>query len=129
MHLDCDQDALLIIAQPTGPICHKGSESCFSYELEKRGFFNYLEGVIDEKIETISEESYVSRLTRRGKSYVAQKVGEEGVEVAIASAKNDQEEIRQESADLLFHMLVNLRVHRLSLDDVVNILKQRNRKK
>lgn len=126
MQLDCDGDALLVSASPTGPTCHLGTSSCFGKS--RAALLDELEAVISERRECSSQSSYVTKLCARGPSFVAQKVGEEAVEVAIASAQGDSQALLEESADLLFHMLVNLQVHGKRLDDVLAILEARREK-
>lgn len=122
--LDCDKDTLLIEVNPRGPICHTGNKSCFS-----DSFITKLEDLITTRKIEQSPQSYVYRLMKRGTSYIAQKIGEEGVELALASQQSDKQEILEESADLLFHMLVNLNHHGLSFKDIEKILKARNETK
>lgn len=124
--LDCDGDTLLILADPAGPVCHKGTPSCFTVKKTYSHFLFHLESVIDDRLSSTSANSYVKKVAERGPSFVAQKVGEEAVEVSLASVQGDKHGIVQESADLLFHLLVNLRYHKISLHDVVQILQQRH---
>ena len=124
---DCDNDTLLVTAEAAGPSCHKGTTSCFDSTNSSTtfGFLGELERTIDQRIEQGSDESYTARLVGQGASRVAQKVGEEAVELAIAAATNDAAEVKTESADLLYHLLVLLRNHGWSLEDVAKELKSR----
>jgi len=124
--LDCDGDTLLILVDTVGPVCHKGTPSCFNVKRTYSDFLLHLESVIDDRLSNASANSYVQKITERGTSFVAQKVGEEAVEVSLASVQGDKHGIVQESADLLFHLLVNLRYHKISLHDVVQTLQQRH---
>jgi len=124
--VDCDQDTILILAIPAGPTCHTGSVSCFG-ESENLPFLSRLERIIDERLATGDESSYVRSLKAKGTKCIAQKVGEEGVEVSLAAVGGNQEEIVEESADLLFHLLVCLRDQSISLSDVTRVLRARHR--
>lgn len=126
MHLDCDADALLLRAEPVGPTCHLGTPSCFGAELPGT-LLDELEAVIDGRLAARSEASYVARLAAEGVARVAQKVGEEGVEIALAAVTRDDEGLAEEAADLLFHLLVLLRVKGLRLEDVLARLAARRR--
>ena len=125
---DCDGDALLISATPDGPTCHKGTDTCWGEKNEDRfGFLSELEEVIRERRENSPENSYVASLFDKGINKIAQKVGEEAVEVVI-EAKDDSEELfLNESADLLFHYLILLQAKGYTLSDIVNVLKDRHR--
>lgn len=129
MHLDCDGDAILVLASPTGPVCHKGSDNCFEYETCPPHFLRTLEQEIEDRIQGGNKESYTHSLVQKGASRVVQKVGEEAVEVVIASVSGTREEVVEETADLLFHIMVNLQVQRLRLSDVIACLQKRNLKK
>ncbi|WP_109300775.1 bifunctional phosphoribosyl-AMP cyclohydrolase/phosphoribosyl-ATP diphosphatase HisIE [Aquimarina sp. AU474] len=125
---DCDQDTLLITVNPVGPTCHKGSDTCWGEDNEQSfGFLSNLEAVIQNRKENQDDsKSYVASLFRKGINKVAQKVGEEAVEVVI-EAKDDNEELfLSESADLLFHYLILLQAKGYKLKDVVNVLKSRS---
>lgn len=126
MHLDCDQDALLVKAIPTGPVCHKGWDTCWNETNEGIGFLKQLEDVVDNRLECDPEESYTARLAAKGIHKVAQKVGEEGVEVVIEALRDDKERLCEESADLIFHLIVTLRMKGLSLKDVSAVLEKRH---
>lgn len=126
MHLDCDQDALLVKAIPTGPVCHKGWDTCWNETNEGIGFLNQLEDIVDDRLKRDPEESYTARLASKGIHKVAQKVGEEGVEVVIEALRDDKERLCEESADLIFHLIVTLRMKGLSLKDVSAVLEKRH---
>ena len=124
---DCDKDALLILANPVGPVCHEGTGNCWGEDNEADivSFINQLESIIESRKNADSEKSYVKSLLDSGINKVAQKVGEEAVEVII-EAKDDNEELfLNESADLLFHYLVLLQAKGYKLEDVVKVLKGR----
>ena len=126
--LDCDQDALLIQVNPEGPTCHTGSDTCWEEENQNDlQFLNYLTAVIRERKEKSPDESYIASLFSKGINKVAQKVGEEAVEVVI-EAKDDNENLfLNESADLLFHYMILLEAKGYSLSDVIKILKSRHK--
>lgn len=126
MHLDCDGDTLLVRATPTGPVCHTGATNCFACENLSPHFLSTLESVIKSRIQNGHNESYTHSLAKSGAARVAQKVGEEAVEAAIASVSGNREEVIEESADLLFHMIVNLKVQGLHLSDVLTCLQKRH---
>lgn len=127
---DCDNDALLITATPAGPTCHKGADSCFGDEItteaENLAFLGKLQAVIAQRIAAKPEGSYTARLWSQGPTRIAQKVGEEGVEVALASVTQDDERLIGEAADLLFHLVLLLKARDLSLTAVVQELERRN---
>ncbi len=126
---DCDRDTLLIEALPSGPVCHTGTASCFDTpeRVTGLGFLGQLEKIIHERRDSADpQESYTARLFEEGLPKIAQKVGEEGVEVALAGVLNSVDELRLESADLLYHLLVLLRAHDLPLKDVVDELRSRH---
>ena len=122
---DCDNDTLLIMAEPMGPTCHKGTKSCFDND-SNNGFIYQLEATIDQRINSQDDSSYTKKLVERGINKVAQKVGEEAVEVVI-EAKDDNEELfLNECADLMYHYLVLLKAKGYSLKDVEDVLIERN---
>jgi phosphoribosyl-ATP pyrophosphohydrolase/phosphoribosyl-AMP cyclohydrolase len=127
--LDCDSDALLIKVNPKGPTCHKGSDTCWNETNQQSfGFISKLEDTITSRIENAdSEKSYVASLFAKGINKVAQKVGEEAVEVVIEAKDNNDELFLEESADLLFHYLMLLQAKGFKLDDVVRVLKGRHK--
>ena len=125
---DCDNDTLLIQASPHGPTCHKGTDSCWGeYNVESYGFLSELETIItDRKENASSETSYVSELFEKGLNKIAQKVGEEAVEVVIEAKDDNDELFLNESADLLFHYLILLQGKGFKLDAVIDVLKSRH---
>ena len=123
---DCDDDTLLIKAQPLGPTCHTGADTCWSERNHSEDFLFYLEDIIKLRRTGNDEKSYVRQLFRKGINKIAQKVGEEAVETVIEAKDNNKELFLNEAADLLFHYLVLLQAKDLKLDDVINILKQRH---
>ena len=126
--VDCDNDTILIKAEPIGPTCHTGSKTCWNEE-ETTGFgvVSRLEAVISDRINNPSEKSYVSDLVSRGINKVAQKVGEEGVEVVIEALGTDDNLFLNESADLLFHYLILLQAKGFKMNDVLTVLKGREK--
>jgi phosphoribosyl-ATP pyrophosphohydrolase/phosphoribosyl-AMP cyclohydrolase len=126
---DCDRDALLIRAWPRGPTCHLGRVSCFGAEATRTSplsFLNELEHVIGERMATRPEGSYTARLVASGMKRIAQKVSEEGLEVALAAAAGSDREVVAEACDLLYHVLVLLRARGLKLERVVAELEARH---
>jgi phosphoribosyl-ATP pyrophosphohydrolase/phosphoribosyl-AMP cyclohydrolase len=128
--IDCDKDSILVTALPDGPTCHTGTQSCFGDEIRvdaaRIAFLEKLESVIAQRIEQRPEGSYTAKLWSDGVTRMAQKVGEEGVEVALAAATQDDERLTGESADLLFHLALLLKSRGLSLADVVAELERRH---
>ena len=125
---DCDQDALLVKAIPHGPTCHKGTDTCWGEEnSDQFGFLTALESVIRDRRKNAPENSYVSSLFSKGINKIAQKVGEEAVELVIESKDDSEELFLNESADLLFHYLILLQAKGYALSDVIDILKQRHK--
>ncbi len=123
---DCDNDTLLIRASPTGPVCHTGADTCFnesnsSFSLEK------LERIIVDRKNNPTDSSYTSSLFAKGINKIAQKVGEEAVELVIESKDDNKEKFLGEAADLLYHYLVLLKAKNYKLEDVVNVLAQRHK--
>jgi phosphoribosyl-ATP pyrophosphohydrolase/phosphoribosyl-AMP cyclohydrolase len=129
--LDCDHDTLLVTARPLGPACHNGTLTCFGDEprsaATRIAFLAKLEGVIARRATEKPEASYTARLLDQGVARVAQKVGEEGVELALAGVGEADDKVIDESADLLFHLLVLLRARGLTLSQVVEKLESRHR--
>jgi phosphoribosyl-ATP pyrophosphohydrolase/phosphoribosyl-AMP cyclohydrolase len=126
--MDCDADTLLIQARPQGPSCHTGSVTCFNDQTPSNiGFLDQLGRLIAERHKTMPEGSYTTSLFSEGKARIAQKVGEEGVELALARMKDDSAEMASEAADLLFHMMVLLEDAGLSLADAINVLQDRHK--
>ena len=129
LETDCDSDTLLIKAKPSGPTCHLGKQTCFNDELEDKIFFlNTLSDIIKMRIKSNNENSYTKKLFSKGKARISQKVGEECVELVIASMKEDKNEVLNESADLIFHLIILLKKLDLNFTDVIDILYERNKK-
>lgn len=124
MFLDCDQDALLIKVKPEGPTCHTGETSCFKTD-SSIGFLYQLEKVIDSKISSNESSSYTNDLYKKGINKVAQKVGEEAVELVIESKDTNDDLFLNEAADLMYHFLILLRAKNKALMDVEEVLKSR----
>jgi phosphoribosyl-ATP pyrophosphohydrolase/phosphoribosyl-AMP cyclohydrolase len=126
---DCDNDTLLVYAHPTGPTCHTGTDTCWGEDnIASYGFLSNLESTIHQrKTQANSEESYVASLFKKGINTIAQKVGEEAVEVVIEAKDNNDDLFLNESADLLFHYLVLLQQKGFQLEDVVKVLQDRTK--
>lgn len=130
IRIDCDADTLLIQAEPHGPTCHTGSSSCFGDSMDVRpplGFLAELDALIAQRHVERPQGSYTTTLFDGGIRRIAQKVGEEGVETALAAVVQDDEALLGEAADLVFHLTVALRARGLSLSNVVDVLAQRHR--
>ena len=127
VHTDCDQDSLLFMALPKGPTCHLGTQSCFGDASPDLSFLGTLNKVIAQRKNDDPKESYTASLFAKELSRSCQKVGEEGVEVALAAMKNDKKELLNESADLLYHLLVLLQRQNLDISEVVTTLKARHK--
>ena len=128
VHTDCDYDSLLVLANPLGPTCHLGTQSCFGDDAKPSlSFLAELEQVIVSRKYDDPSKSYTASLFAKDLSRSCQKVGEEGVEVALAAMKHDNDELTNESADLLYHLTVLLQRQGLSLADVVNCLQGRHK--
>jgi phosphoribosyl-ATP pyrophosphohydrolase/phosphoribosyl-AMP cyclohydrolase len=126
---DCDSDALLVLARPNGPTCHRGTCSCFSEGgATGAGFLAELDRTVAARIASGDEKSYTARLVREGVTRIAQKVGEEGVETALAAVTGTSEQLAGEAADLLYHLIVLLRAKNLSLADALAVLESRHKK-
>lgn len=127
---DCDHDALLITALPSGPVCHLGTLTCFGDDPPRAAgdfaFLNTLEGIITERLAESPAGSYTARLHAEGPKRIAQKVGEEGLEVALAAAAETDEKVIAESADLLYHLLLLLKSRGLRLEQVIAELESRH---
>lgn len=124
---DCDNDTLLIKANPVGPTCHNGTDTCWGETNNSEfNFLNQLESIIKQRKESGGEKSYVNDLFKKGINKIAQKVGEEAIEVVIEAKDNNNELFLNESADLLFHYLILLQAKGFKLNDVINILESRN---
>jgi phosphoribosyl-ATP pyrophosphohydrolase/phosphoribosyl-AMP cyclohydrolase len=136
VHTDCDKDALLVTARPLGPTCHLGTESCFGADLLAEGtatgtgvqlrFLSDLETIVAERMSVRPHDSYTARLVAGGIKRIAQKVGEEGLEVSLAAAAGSDEEVVAEAADLVYHLLVLLQARGLRLEGVVRALRVRH---
>lgn len=128
IHVDCDNDALLVLADPDGPTCHTGAESCFADQDEAQGMLHRLERTIGTRIaQGATEQSYTASLVAKGIHKVAQKVGEEAVEVVIEALRDDRTRLVEETADLLYHMLVLLAAKGVALREVEQVLAARQR--
>ena len=125
---DCDNDTLLIKANPVGPVCHTGTDTCWGEKNTSENFLEQLEQIIAVRKNNPSEKSYTSSLFEKGINKIAQKVGEEAVELVIESKDSNDELFKNEAADLLFHYLILLQAKGFSLSDVVEVLKSRHSK-
>jgi len=123
---DCDNDALLIKVRPEGAVCHIGTASCFDEEGAK-GFIYTLEQTINQRIDENIQDSYTNKLFRKGINRVAQKVGEEAVELVIESKDDNIESFKNEAADLLYHLLVLFKSKGISLTDIEEVLRSRHK--
>ena len=122
---DCDNDVLLIKVSPAGPVCHTGSKSCFGPELSK-GFIYQLENIISRRIDDNAEASYTNQLYRKGINKVAQKVGEEAIELVIEAKDDNTELFKNEAADLLYHFLILLKTRNVAFEDIEEVLRERH---
>jgi phosphoribosyl-ATP pyrophosphohydrolase/phosphoribosyl-AMP cyclohydrolase len=132
IRVDCDADTLLIQADPRGPTCHTGTSSCFGDSADVRpplGFLAELDALVAQRHAERPDGSYTTRLFDGGIRRIAQKVGEEGVETALAAVAQGDDELLGEAADLVFHLTVALRARGLSLADVAEVLAQRHRQR
>lgn len=123
---DCDRDSLLVKVKPVGPTCHTGQDTCWSEKNREKDFLFYLENYLREKQHDSPEESYTARLIQRGINKVAQKVGEEAVELVIEAKDDNADLFLNEAADLLYHYLVLLIAKGFRLEDVLGILRERH---
>tara|TARA_R110002111_G_scaffold255788_1_gene322221 strand:- start:756 stop:1343 length:588 start_codon:yes stop_codon:yes gene_type:complete len=126
IQIDCDNDTILIKAEPKGPTCHTGSTSCFKEETAK-GFLYELQQTISDRIDTNDENSYTNKLYKSGINKVAQKVGEEAVELVIEAKDDDADLFKNEAADLMYHYLILLKAKGFTLEDIENVLESRQR--
>ena len=133
LRTDCDADAILVRAEPSGPTCHTGRESCFWQDFEgqvleppRSSFLDQLEGIVKLRRSSTPDGSYTASLFRKGRFKIAQKVGEEGLEAAMAGVAQDDDRVIDESADLLFHLLVLLNERNIELRDVLERLDERH---
>ena len=125
IQLDCDNDTLLIQAAPNGPTCHTGATTCFKDETPK-GFIYTLQSTISSRIDNNERDSYTNQLYKKGINKVAQKVGEEAVELVIEAKDNNLDLFKNEAADLLYHYLILLKTKGLKLEDIEKVLKERS---
>ena len=124
--VDCDSDTLLIKADPVGPVCHTGADTCFNEKNESNNFIFALEKIITDRKNNPTNESYTSSLFKKGINKIAQKVGEEAVELVIEAKDHNDILFKDEAADLLFHYLILLQAKGLVLEDIVDVLKRRH---
>ncbi|GAA0540961.1 bifunctional phosphoribosyl-AMP cyclohydrolase/phosphoribosyl-ATP diphosphatase HisIE [Chitinophaga japonensis] len=127
LQVDCDNDTLLIKANPVGPVCHTGADTCWNEPNLSNDFLARLESVIADRKNNPSDSSYTSRLFAKGINKIAQKVGEEAVEIVIEAKDNNKDLFLNEAADLLFHYLVLLSAKGHQLSDVLAVLKERHK--
>ena len=125
--VDCDNDTLLIKAEPAGPVCHTGADTCWDEKNETNNFLVQLENIISERKNNPTEKSYTSSLFEKGINKIAQKVGEEAIELVIEAKDDNADLFKNEAADLLFHYLILLQAKGFGLDDIIEILKQRHK--
>jgi phosphoribosyl-ATP pyrophosphohydrolase/phosphoribosyl-AMP cyclohydrolase len=123
---DCDNDTLLIKVNPVGPVCHKGDDTCFEDSNMSDDFIITLENIIQDRKDNPSDSSYVSSLFKKGTNKIAQKVGEEAVELVIEAKDDNDDLFLNESADLMFHYLILLQEKGFKMKDVVKILRERS---
>lgn len=128
MTVDCDNDTLLVKADPVGPVCHTGADTCWNETNTNAGFIFQVEQVIVDRKNNPTDESYTSSLFKKGINKIAQKVGEEAIELVIEAKDNDDELFKNEAADLLFHYMILLQAKGFSLQDISNVLEERHRK-
>lgn len=126
--IDCDNDAFLIKTKPFGPVCHTGNDTCwFEKNKDEFSFLHYLENIIQDRKQHPKDNSYTNLLFNKGLNKIAQKVGEEAVEVVIEAKDNNDELFKGEAADLLFHLLVLFAEKNISLNEVLAVLKERHK--
>lgn len=125
---DCDRDTILIKANPAGPVCHTGADTCFNEVNASSNFIQTLEGIISQRKNNPNEQSYTSSLFKKGINTMAQKVGEEAIELVIEAKDNNDELFKNEAADLMFHYLVLLQAKGFTLADIEAVLQQRHGK-
>ena len=128
IQLDCDKDTLLIKAIPVGPVCHTGTDTCFNELNASANFLSQLEATIAERKNNPNDTSYTSSLFKKGINKIAQKVGEEAVEIVIEAKDNNDDLFLGEAADLLFHYLILLQAKDKKLNDVIEVLQARAKK-
>lgn len=131
MHLDCDNDTLLIFVRPEGEVCHKGTDTCFGEEKNHANihFLQHLENTIEKRSQDTEENanSYTYKLLKSGVHKVAQKVGEEAVEVVIDAMRGNKERFKEECGDLLYHLLVLMKSQDVKIDEVMEVLEKRHK--
>lgn len=125
--LDCDNDTILIKVNPVGPVCHTGADTCWNETNSSNDFLSVLENIITNRKNNPSDTSYTASLFAKGINKIAQKVGEEAVEIVIEAKDNNNELFLGEAADLLFHYLILLQAKGFTLDDVLQVLKKRHK--
>jgi len=126
--VDCDEDTLLIKVNPAGPVCHTGADTCWNEKNKNDDFLTELENVIADRKNNLTEKSYTSSLFKKGINKIAQKVGEEAVELVIEAKDDNADLFKEEAADLLFHYLILLQAKGFKLNDIVQVLKSRHSK-
>jgi phosphoribosyl-ATP pyrophosphohydrolase/phosphoribosyl-AMP cyclohydrolase len=124
---DCDDDAILILADPQGPTCHTGQDSCFAEDARGSSWLGELSRIVARRAQEGGEGSYTARLLREGLPKIAQKVGEEGVEVALAAVTRDNDGLAEEAADLLYHLSVLMQAKGLSWEEIASVLRGRHK--
>lgn len=125
IYVDCDRDTILIKVDPEGPVCHRGTRACFDNDSAK-GFLYKLQQVVHDKIDQNEEGSYTNKLHQKGINKVAQKVGEEAVELVIEAKDDNAELFKNEAADLLYHFMVLLKTKEITLEEIEEVLEQRH---
>ena len=126
--IDCDGDTILVKAAPIGPVCHTGADTCFDEKnAGQASFLNHLQGVVRARKQNPSADSYTSKLFARGINKIAQKVGEEAVELVIEAKDTNDALFKEEAADLLFHYLILLEHRNIDLDEIITVLRQRQK--
>lgn len=126
MVMDCDNDTLLLKATPLGPTCHTGNTSCFA-EKSTKGFLYHLQSIINDRINNNDDDSYTNTLYKKGINSIAQKVGEEAIELIIESKDSNDELFKNEAADLLYHFLILLKAKTMTLEDIEETLSNRSK--
>jgi len=126
--VDCDQDSLLVKANPAGPVCHTGADTCWNELNTSENFLLDLEKIIESRKLGTDEKSYVKSLFNKGINSIAQKVGEEAVELVIEAKDNDDDKFINEAADLIFHFLILLNIKNFTLQQVIDVLQKRHKK-
>jgi phosphoribosyl-ATP pyrophosphohydrolase/phosphoribosyl-AMP cyclohydrolase len=124
---DCDDDAILILAEPEGPTCHTGTDSCFANEPAGSAWLGQLSRIVERRAESGDSASYTARLLADGVEKIAQKIGEEGVEVSLAAVTRDNQGVAEEAADLLYHLAVLLKAKGMGWEDVTAVLRARHK--